>query len=203
MSYNYTNGDGVAVLLVTEPNGDTEPVANLEDAVVQIKKYLNDPIAGPAALVTLAIPSGVLWPFAMSSLPAGWLACDGTAVSRTTYAALFAAIGTIWGSGNGTTTFNIPNFAGRTLVGIGTGTAVDATAWSLAQNKGAETHSLTAAENGEHDHGGVPTAAGDTDRGTLASTFSLDNSANTDTSGSGDPHNNLQPSVGVVWAIKI
>ncbi|MCB2019807.1 MAG: tail fiber protein, partial [Burkholderiaceae bacterium] len=47
--------------------------------------------------------------FAMSSLPSGWLNCNGAAVSRTTYSALFAAIGTVWGAGNGTTTFNVPD----------------------------------------------------------------------------------------------
>jgi microcystin-dependent protein len=56
------------------------------------------------------IPPGAMMQFAGLVAPSGWLLCDGTAVSRTTYAALFTAIGTLWGAGNGTTTFNIPNF---------------------------------------------------------------------------------------------
>lgn len=61
MAYNYTNGDGVAVLLVTEPNGATEPLSNLDNAIRQIKAYLNDPIEGPDAKIeALASPVRVI-----------------------------------------------------------------------------------------------------------------------------------------------
>jgi len=66
-----------------------------------------------------AVPSGGLVAFAGSSVPTGWLACDGTAVSRTTYAGLFASIGTTWGVGDGSTTFNLPQLGGRILRGAG------------------------------------------------------------------------------------
>lgn len=69
-------------------------------------------------------PTGAMVQFAGSSAPTGWLICDGAAVSRTTYAALFAAIGTTFGAGDGTTTFNIPDGRGRTAIGAGTGTKV-------------------------------------------------------------------------------
>ena len=52
-----------------------------------------------------------------STIPDGWLLCNGASVSRTTYAKLFAAIGTRYGSGNGSTTFNLPNFNGRHVLG--------------------------------------------------------------------------------------
>jgi microcystin-dependent protein len=52
--------------------------------------------------------------------PAGWLLCNGNAVSRATYASLFGTIGTVFGAGNGTTTFNLPNLQGRVPVGVGT-----------------------------------------------------------------------------------
>lgn len=57
------------------------------------------------------VPAGAIMDFAMQTPPAGWLLCNGAVVSRTTYAALFAAIGTAWGAGDGSTTFNVPNFA--------------------------------------------------------------------------------------------
>jgi microcystin-dependent protein len=60
----------------------------------------------------LAVPVGAMQLFAMSSLPTGWLRADGSAVSRTVYADLFTAIGTTYGSGDGSTTFNLPNIAG-------------------------------------------------------------------------------------------
>ena len=59
------------------------------------------------------IPTGAVEYFAMTSVPAGWLKCNGAAVSRTTYAALFASIGTTWGAGNGSTTFNLPELRGE------------------------------------------------------------------------------------------
>lgn len=68
------------------------------------------------ALVT--IPSGMLAPFAGTSAPSGWFLCYGQAVSRTTYAALFTAIGTTYGTGDGSTTFNLPDLRGRTIAGV-------------------------------------------------------------------------------------
>lgn len=65
-------------------------------------------------------PAGIIAPFAGTSAPTGWLACQGQAVSRTTYATLFAAISTTWGSGDGSTTFNLPDLRGMFLRGTGT-----------------------------------------------------------------------------------
>lgn len=62
--------------------------------------------------------------YAGASLPTGYLLCDGSAVSRTTYSLLFTAIGTIWGTGDGSTTFNLPNLLGRTTIGDGAGSKV-------------------------------------------------------------------------------
>jgi len=66
-----------------------------------------------------SMPAGAMTPFAGSVAPSGWLLCDGSAVSRTTYAVLFTAIGTAWGTGDGSTTFNVPNMLGRVPVGAG------------------------------------------------------------------------------------
>ncbi|WP_208441948.1 phage tail protein [Bartonella raoultii] len=64
------------------------------------------------------LPSGLIGPFAMERLPSGWLACDGKAYSRFVYWDLFEVIGTTWGAGDGTTTFNVPNFRGMFLRGM-------------------------------------------------------------------------------------
>ena len=64
-----------------------------------------------------AIPVGTSLPFCSTTLPAGWLECNGAAISRTTYPLLFAAIGTTWGWGNGSTTFTLPDFRNRLLAG--------------------------------------------------------------------------------------
>jgi hypothetical protein len=73
------------------------------------------------------LPSGMILPFGGATAPDGFLDCDGSAVSRTTYADLFAAIGTTWGAGDGSTTFNLPDLRGHALRGTGThGTEQDA-----------------------------------------------------------------------------
>lgn len=63
--------------------------------------------------------TGTVWPFATATAPSGYLACDGSAVSRTTYSRLFAVIGTTWGTGDGSTTFNVPDFRGAFMRGTG------------------------------------------------------------------------------------
>ena len=66
------------------------------------------------------LPVGIVQAFAGSSIPTGWLLCDGSAVSRTTYAALYAVIGTTYGAGNGSTTFNLPNLVDTFVEGSAT-----------------------------------------------------------------------------------
>lgn len=70
-----------------------------------------------AAIRALATPPGAYMPYAGATAPTGWLLCAGQAVSRTTYAALFAAIGTTHGAGDGSATFNLPDLRGRVPAG--------------------------------------------------------------------------------------
>lgn len=67
-------------------------------------------------------PTGSMQPFAgvAANIPAGWLLCNGAAVNRIEYAALYSVIGTIWGAGDGSTTFNLPTTQNRVLLGAGT-----------------------------------------------------------------------------------
>jgi|688.fasta_scaffold703702_2 microcystin-dependent protein len=69
-----------------------------------------------------ALPGGVIFPYAGAAAPTGWLLCNGAAVSRTVYARLFAAIGTTYGVGDGSTTFNLPNTQGVFIRGAGSQT---------------------------------------------------------------------------------
>jgi microcystin-dependent protein len=69
-------------------------------------------VTGVNILQTAGVPAGAIMAFAMNSAPSGWLSADGSAVSRTTYATLFAAVGTTHGTGDGSTTFNVPNLQG-------------------------------------------------------------------------------------------
>jgi hypothetical protein len=72
---------------------------------------------GDVAITFLKSPTGSITAFVTTTAPDGWLLCNGAAVSRTTYADLFAIIGTRFGSGNGTTTFNLPNLNDTFFVG--------------------------------------------------------------------------------------
>jgi microcystin-dependent protein len=94
-------------------------------------------------------PSGAIMQFAGSSAPTGWLICDGSAVNRTTYADLFATIGTAYGVGDGSTTFNLPDLKGKVPVGYNSG---DTSFDSLGETGGAKTHTLSSAEMPSHLH---------------------------------------------------
>ena len=92
-----------------------------------------------------ALPAGAIMPFAMNSTPTGWLATDGTAVSRSTYANLFAAISTTYGVGDGSTTFNLPDLRGYFVRGSGTnsdGTAAGTFGAKQADEFKSHTHNL-------------------------------------------------------------
>jgi hypothetical protein len=80
-----------------------------------------------------------------------WLICDGSAVSRSTYATLFSTIGTTFGTGNGSTTFNVPDMRGRMAIGVGTGSGL--TARTLNGTGGVESVTLTGAQSGTSAHG--------------------------------------------------
>ena len=113
--------------------------------------------------VGAAIPAGSVMPYAGSTAPSGWLLSYGQAVSRTTYSALFTAISTTYGAGDGSTTFNVPDLRGRLVAGqddMGgvsanrlTGLSGGVNGDTLGASGGAETHTLTTAELAAHTHG--------------------------------------------------
>jgi microcystin-dependent protein len=106
-----------------------------------------------SAVAARMFSAGDLKATARASAPTGWLMCDGTAVSRTTYADLFTAIGTTYGIGNGSTTFNLPDLRGRAPIGVDGAAARIAASDALGQSGGAETHTLTTGELPAHNHG--------------------------------------------------
>lgn len=160
----------------------------------------NISVAGSSAPGGLA-PAGVVLPFAGSTAPTGWLLCFGQAVSRTTFATLFAALGTTYGAGDGSTTFAIPDFRGRVPGGKddmgGTAASRLTTAGSgvngavLGASGGAQTHTLTNAQ--------LPTSVIGTGGSTIARGATI---SDLQTVGSGQAHNNTQPTIVLNYIIK-
>ena len=190
-------------------DGSNSPSADVSWNSKKITSLATPTASGDAAtkgyvdgLATSSTPTGAVISFAGGSVPTGWLLCDGTAVSRTTYAALFTAIGTAFGAGDGTTTFNLPPSSGRCAIGAGTGSGLSPR--SLAQTGGEETHVLTLAESAAHAHKLVDDGTGRAiatlgGGGFGQASFSSDSSGsttpqpNTNSQGGGGAHNNMQP----------
>jgi microcystin-dependent protein len=118
------------------------------------------------------MPIGGLLDFAGGTPPSGWLTCDGRAISRVTYSDLFGVVGTAFGAGDGSTTFLLPDFRGRS--GVGAGTVTDqgglafgfgfATKWGFVYQTVAQAnlpaYNLVTDYQGTHSHGGASVAAG-------------------------------------------
>ena len=155
------------VQLLSATNSDREDVAATPKAV----KIAYDKAEEAARL---AVPSGAVLYFAGQTAPSGWLKANGAAVSRSTYAALFAAIGTTYGTGDGRSTFNLPDLRGEFVRGWDDGRGVD---------NGRTLGSAQADEFKAHTHGGVPQRAGDSDRGGAVSWFSIDGIGQTEAAG--------------------
>ena len=194
-SYLLGTNDTADVLLNNISPMDANQPNGLADGIIQVQTALGPGTDLVGALDNLSerlavqmpadgrvIPPGTIVMTGRSTAPAGWLVCNGTAVDRTLYAELFAAIGLTFGSGNGTTTFNLPDMRGRVAAGVGTGTGGGASgtgaptggtalaAVALSGWFGANDVTLTSAQIPAHTHpitdpshahnlegGGVPT----------------------------------------------
>ena len=113
--------DAAGALNVTLNNTVTSTSTTQAATANAVKTAYDKAVAAEAAL-----PAGFVIAFAANSAPSGYLLCNGAAVSRTTYADLFAAIGTTWGKGDGSTTFNLPNLTDKFIQGSGTAGTVKA-----------------------------------------------------------------------------
>jgi microcystin-dependent protein len=151
-------------------------------------------------------PVGSVMQFAGAAAPSYWLLCDGAAISRTAYPDLFTIIGTTYGAGDGSTTFNLPNLKGRVPVGRDAAqTEFDV----LGETGGEKAHVLTIAELAAHNHSysnawtNAPGDGGsDINRYHVAVGIANDHGLGTANNGSGTAHNNLQPYIALNYIIR-
>jgi microcystin-dependent protein len=149
-AYTFTSGDTVTP---TKLN-NARTISDIVDADIKSDAAIAGSKLATAAQQAL-VPAGAVMAFAMNSAPSGWLAADGSNVNRTTYAALFSAIGTTYGAGDGSTTFALPDMRGYFV--RGSGTNGDATASGTFGAKQADslithTHTGTTSTDGAHTH---------------------------------------------------
>lgn len=95
---------------------EVPPPVSVQTLLYNIYQALGGSSGGGGSDSSAITGEGKLW--FTGTAPTGWLLCNGDAVSRTTYAALFAVIGTTFGTGDGSTTFNVPDFRGRVPAGV-------------------------------------------------------------------------------------
>ena len=114
-SHNHDGGSGGAQISYSNLTG-LASVANIPGGLVVLNGSGQLPALDGSNLTNLnvtAIPTGAILPYGGQTAPTGYLMCDGSAVSRTTYAALFAVVGSSFGMGDGITTFNVPDYRDR------------------------------------------------------------------------------------------
>lgn len=181
-------------------------------------------VATRADVASTGVPVGSLLAFAGATAPTGYLLCDGRVISRTTYAALFAVIGTSYGPGDGSTTFKVPDTRGNAIVGQdnmgGTaagrlnganavGTQLGAQSVTLTENQiPAHTHDVN---DPGHQHGyisyqsvggsGLQSGTGSPETAPRTTAFSGTGITIQSTGGS-QPHTNVQPSLVANYIIK-
>jgi microcystin-dependent protein len=213
---NYIARDG-SVAMLGDLNMNGNRVRNLaaspiEDGDAVPRQFVIDAIEG---LAVVPVGSFVAFGGVGASTPTGWLRCFGQEVSRTTFADLFLVIGTTFGIGDGSTTFNIPDLRGRLVLGLDNMGGVSAgritieDADTIGSAFGAEAVTLTSDQMPEHNHSYQDSYVGLSSGGAAFGPDSNNTNgqlqtraATTASTGGGTAHTNLQPSMALNWLIK-
>lgn len=201
----------LALLLVTVFGwASATPAAAQTATPTETPTLTPTPTVTPTPIRQSLVPIGSIQMYAGDTPPPGWLWCDGSAVGRGDYPELFAVIGVTFGAGDGSSTFNLPDCAGRVPVGTGWGTSL--TPRNLGDQWGAETHVLSTTEMPAHAHqvlgnglGTLYWGSGSGSFATMAQTTIgslVSRILYTASAGGGQAHNNMQPSLAmgfIVW----
>ena len=160
-----------------------------------------------SAAAPAGTPTGGLMMWPTASAPSGWLLCNGAAVSRSTYSGLYAVVGTTFGSGDGSTTFNLPDYRDRMPIGAGTTYSANSSGGSKDAIVVSHTHTIT---DPGHTHG-IPSVVtvyhnpasnpGDLQSGSTT-TSSATTGISVNSAGSSGTNANLPPYLGIYFIIK-
>ena len=157
--------------------------------------------------VTDTLPVGTIIPYAGTTIPSNYMKCEGQELSRIEYDILFSAIGTTYGVGDGTTTFNLPNLKGKVITGIDSN---DTDFDTLGETGGEKTHTLTVNEMPSHNHNitYIKSASTPLSSNGLSGYSENNNGVGTNTNaiqnaGEDQAHNNLQPYIALNYIIKV
>lgn len=193
MTFTMTNNDNGTITLTPYPG-----VVNNEGTKVTASRMNNI----ENGIESGSVPTGCILPFGGTKAPAGYLMCDGSAVNRSTYSDLYSVIGTAYGQGDNSTTFNVPDMQGRIPAGIKSGSVFGA----LGKTLGEEEHTLTMPEMPRHRHDMYyKDDGGKIQHDVFVYDGFLNNRSIGDAmgdSGEGKPHNNIQPTLVVNYIIK-
>ena len=196
------------------PASTTEGTGN--GSVENIRRKIENSVVREENLYPpeMLMPVGSVTAYVSSTAPNGWLNCQGQELYRGDYPALFSVIGTTYGAGDGSTTFNLPNLSGRVVVGQGSGSGL--TTRNMGATGGAETHTLTAGEMPSHSHtsnatggavglitaNGLNTAADVDSSAVEPNLYAAPAALSIDSAGGGGAHNNMQPFAVLNYIIK-
>jgi microcystin-dependent protein/outer membrane murein-binding lipoprotein Lpp len=171
-------------------------VSGRVDNLITATQTLNTATNSLQSQININMPVGVILAYGASNAPTGWLLCDGAAVSRSTYAALFGVVGTTYGAGDASTTFNVPNLVERFPLGhtnlLGVASGVSSVTLTIDQIP-AHTHNLFVFPGENISYPTRPKGNGDDP--TLGT-------RDTSSTGGGLPHTNMPPNLTVNYIIK-
>lgn len=178
---------------------DTQLALKADKKDTYTKEQVDQKVDDIQAMSGDTYPIGTMAPYGGNDIPANWLLCNGQEVSRVVYSELFSKIGTLWGEGNGTTTFNVPNMSGHIPIGLD---ADDTNFDTVGKKYGEKTHTLTIDEMPSHSHNVKFDQTAGNLTGNLKSGTQSTYGMATSSAGGGQPHNNIQPSATSNYIIK-